>query len=76
MGTPRLTLAVQVKGLEALTENGSAKFLARTSGMGQSMDFRNADAAARRRIEELEALAAGRLKEVSDSVSEPSVNRA
>jgi hypothetical protein len=34
------------------------------------------DAAARRRIEELEALAAGRLKEVSDSVSEPSVNRA
>ena len=63
-----------MKALEALSENGSAKFLARTSSMGQSMDFSNADVAARRRIEELEALAAGRLKEVSDSVSEPPVN--
>ncbi|KAG0556184.1 hypothetical protein KC19_11G032900 [Ceratodon purpureus] len=54
----------KVKGLEALMENGSAKSLGGISSMGPSMDFRNADVAARRRIEELEALAAARLKEV------------
>lgn len=48
-------------------ENSSAKSLSRTSSMGPSMDLRSADAAARRRIEELEALAASRLKEVSDA---------
>lgn len=55
-------------------ENGPGKSLGRTSSMGPCMDFRNADAAARRRIEELEALAAGRLKEVSGSPCEPSVD--
>ena len=52
-------------------ENGSAKSLGGISSMGPSMDFRNADVAARRRIEELEALAAARLKEVSVIVYEP-----
>ena len=49
-------------------ESGSARPLARTSSMGPSMDIRNADVTARGRIEELEAVAAGRLKEVSESV--------
>uniref|UniRef100_A0A7I4DZD3 Kinesin motor domain-containing protein n=1 Tax=Physcomitrium patens TaxID=3218 RepID=A0A7I4DZD3_PHYPA len=54
----------QAKGPEAPMENGAIKSLTRTPSMATSMDYRNADNAARCRIEELESLAAGRLKEV------------
>lgn len=50
--------------LEAMVQSSPAKSLAKASSIGPSFEFRNADFAVRRRIEELEALAAERLKEV------------
>lgn len=48
-----------------MVQSSPAKSLAKASSIGPSFEFRNADFAVRRRIEELEALAAERLKEVS-----------
>lgn len=55
----------KVKGLEVFVEQmNTAKSLARTASMGHHLDYSNADFAAKRRIEELEALAEKRLREV------------
>ena len=55
----------KIKGLEVFVEQmNTSKSLARTASMGHHVDYSNADFAAKRRIEELEALAEKRLREV------------
>ena len=55
----------KIKGLEVFVEQmNTSKSLARTASMGHHLDYSNADFAAKRRIEELEALAEKRLREV------------